>query len=144
MLLSLFNPVLTYVKYYRSKEYVTASCDGRSTRTPNILTADLLAIHLTSVVSPQSASSAINHMQRGNAKNPLARFQNASTAPDPTRPVLPTVHINNSTSYVYGNRACRSRQHVLFSSRKLTFQLSSRRRLHTGRIKHGLKLHLNL
>jgi hypothetical protein len=109
-LLSLFNPVLAYVKYYRSKEYVTASYNWRSTRKPNILSANLLAIHLTSVVSLQSASSAINHMQRRNAKNPLARLKNASIATEPTRPILPTVlHFNNSTSYIYGNRASRSR-----------------------------------
>jgi hypothetical protein len=45
----LFNPALTYAKYYRSNKYVTASYDRRSTRAPslyvNALTANLLGIH---------------------------------------------------------------------------------------------------
>jgi len=54
-----------------------------------------------------------------------------STAADPNRQNLPTVlHIKNSSSYIDGNRASRSRQHLLFSSSKLTFQLSSRRHIH--------------
>ena len=54
------------------KMYVTASYEERRTRTPSLLVstlaAYLVAIHLISVVSPQSASSAIDHMQLGNAK----------------------------------------------------------------------------
>jgi hypothetical protein len=97
------------MKKYRLKNYVTASYDGRNTRTPNLyisaLTANLLAINLTSVECPQSASSVINHMQRRNAKkNPLARLQNAPTVAEPIRPILPTVHhINNSTFYINSN-----------------------------------------
>jgi hypothetical protein len=69
---------------------------------------------------------------------------NASTAAVPTRPIFPTVlHFNNTTPDINANRACR-RQHLLLSSSKLTFQLSSRRRLHPDGRKHGLKLHLNL
>jgi hypothetical protein len=98
--LSLFKPALTYVKYYRSKKYVTTSYSERSTRTTslyvNSLTANLLTIHLTSVVSPPSVSYAISHMQHENANNPLARFQNVSTAAEPTQPILLTVlHMNN-------------------------------------------------
>lgn len=124
------------MKYYRSKNYVTASYDGRSARTPSLyvsaLTANLLAIHLTSVVSPQSALSANNHMQCGNARSPLARLQNASNAAEPTRQILPTVlRINNSASYNNGNRTFRSRQNLLFSSSKLTVHLSSRQHIHT-------------
>jgi hypothetical protein len=78
--------------------------------TSMFLTTNLLAIHLTSMVCPQSALSANNHIQRGNAKNPLDRLRNASTAAEPTRQILPTVlHINNSTSYTNGNRASRNR-----------------------------------
>jgi hypothetical protein len=69
-------------------------------------------------------------MQRGNAKYPLARLQNASTAAEPTRQILPTVlHINKSASYINGNRASRNRQHLLLSSSKLAVQLSSRRHI---------------
>jgi hypothetical protein len=88
---------------------------------------------------------AINHMQRQNAKNPLARLQNASTAGELARPILPTVHINNnnSISYINGNLASRGRLNLFISS-KLPFQLSSRRRLHSDRKKHELKLQHNL
>ena len=110
------------------------------------LTANLLAIHWASVVSPTNASSVINHMQCGNAKNPLARLQNASTAAQPTQPILLTVlHIHhNSTSYINCNCASRSQLHLFFSSCKLTFQLSSHQHLHPDRTKHGLTMHLNL
>jgi hypothetical protein len=75
----------------------------------NALTGNLLAIHPTSVVSPQNASSAINNIQRRNAKNPLACLQNASTVAEPTQPILLTVlHTNNSTSYINGNRTSQS------------------------------------
>ena len=54
------------------KMYVTASYEERRTITPSLLVstlaAHLVAIHLISVVSPQSASSAIDRMQLGNAK----------------------------------------------------------------------------
>jgi len=84
-------------------------------------------------------------MQRGNAKIPLARLQNASTAAEPTRKILPTVlHINSSTSYINGNRASRSRQRLLFSSSKLSLSSQAPDISTPDRIKHGLKLHLNL
>jgi len=77
--------------------------------------------NLTSVVNPPSA---INNIQRGNTKkNPLARLQNPLTAAEPTRPILPTVlHINNSASYVNGNRTSRSRQ-LLFHVELYTVKL---------------------
>ena len=80
------------------------------------LTANLSAIHWTSVVSLMSASSLINHMQRGNAENPLAQLQNASTVAGPTQPILPTVlHIHhNSTSHINCNCASRSWLHLIF------------------------------
>jgi hypothetical protein len=101
--------------------YTMGEVQEHQASTSVFLTANLLAIHLTSVASPQSALSAKNHMQRGNAKNPLDRLRNASTAAEPNRQILPTVlHINHSTSYINGNRASRSRQRLVFSSSKLT------------------------
>jgi hypothetical protein len=48
-------------------------------------------------------------------KNPMVRLQNASTAAEPTWPILPTVlHTNNSSSYINGNRTSRSQQHLFF------------------------------
>jgi len=41
--LSLFKPALTYVKYYRPKEFITASYDGRSTRMPSLYVNSLTA-----------------------------------------------------------------------------------------------------
>ena len=94
--------------------------------------------------NPQNVSSAINYMQRGNARKNQCTPPKGSAAAVPTRPIFSTVlHFNNSTPDIDGNGACR-RQHLLLSSSKLTFQLSSRRRLHPDGIKHGLKLHLNL
>jgi len=62
-------------------------------------------------------------------KNTLAHLQNASNAAEPTRQILATVlHVNNSTSYINGSRASRSRQHLLFTSS--TVQLSGCRHIH--------------
>ena len=59
------------------------------------VTANLLATHPSSVVSPPGASSAINRMPlrngRGKKKTPMARLQNVSSAEELSWAVSPTV-----------------------------------------------------
>jgi hypothetical protein len=67
-------------------------------------------------------------MQIGNVKNPMARFQNLSTAAELTLPTLPTALRNNnnnnninSVCYINGNRMSRSQPHLPSSCKQAQF-----------------------
>ena len=100
---------------------VTASYDGMSIRAQSLyvsaLTTNLLATHLTSVVSPPSV---INHMQCEDAKNPLACLQNVSAVAEPTQPILPTVLTSAATGLPKADYTCFSVQASSLTSSQAT------------------------
>jgi len=138
------------VKCYRSKNYVTASYDGRSTRTPSLyvsaLPAKLLAVHLTSVVSPPKCVMCEQPHATRECKNPIgpptkcvscggahpAKFYRLS--------FISTTQLLTSTA-----TAPPEADNTCFSVQASSLSSSQAADVSTpDRIKHGLKLHLNL